>query len=1334
MSEEGKSDDIKIFKTIDEAEKYHNKNINDPNRIKSEKILIKMLDNSQVIEDLFKNFNTCDCLQDLNESKTAKYYKIKDYFDEINRRSNSDDETFTLKNFQILNQLYKSAIANKSAREYREQSAIMSDESSQGEYTPVKPSRKRSGDDELKTSAVGFNLRNVESVSSIDAELTKMAQIKKIVDAENDYIFTKGNGSFDHVARFFDGRNPVAAFNVNMHNYVDDSDDVRIAFMCLDGIDFFSEHFKKMGGLDIYKEAFEQMTYKLLLKDGKETTIYGSKKKISISNLHKNAGLIFCHFFGGGVKSVAYTNIFNKEIIESIGKELNQCAHYNAFKEQMRMVVSAQIQNFETLKITRMILPFSEVQEIQNHIRILTNAMLGIITFIEIKFATNFTNSLFASLVGPAILAMKKLVYCLMLPIFVKESLDSLVLNDNNAESKIARFGETYDQIAACESNVPVLTRQKLQVNEGNTDMTFIYINHSTGGLIISLLFSDVINNVIFGNYEFAEVSNKMSTIVGELNQLHEFGKSNGSYLNVISNNELVTEMDGIVTRLKTLLEETDANTGKTMWEYLTDASEQVSQSSMKQYRAIGETSLLLLLRLAERVYQGNGGGDPVNSQRLNRDSSFHDLKDLSHYRSMAVAHSGFAFVTNDMCDILKIDALLYLDDASLICAINAKLNELRSAELILRIHDICIKKIKQDFALLTTVEMPTLEQMIIEFDKLANNASTDIMKFVNATDVEICKYAKQYWPQQRDVDNKIESFMSSNVWSILNYTNIDKICLVPFQLAKLFSCIRYIGGADNNQREAFTRAKRDKVFKIQGGEFIIIPCHEPYVTEVEETSNASNARHVHLLDGKDALISILFNQVRLAGPVNFGVDLSTKRNPDIVCSNVGFPSLADAAGNPESKYSLACESLIKQFIISPRLRFSGLTLPKSIEFAKQIVKKREYFSVELLSVNMVGFLDQSDFPKITLANHSDKFISLRNAFVEVLKENARDVDELKDEMDSTELKLNELKTELMQQNQTSDSMIIDQDQKQSVMGELTKSLSTISKEYEDARDFYDPVNEKLEVFITTLLGFKGNDPAKFFSDEIYTLSYEISRIINLQQQQPDQKRFGLYFHTRLINAFCLVFFEKQRFSQIKVDEIDASKRSRKKTVKGGAYNILDSPNLNAFYQITPSDKNEFALTTAQPSDKNKFESIAPVQIEQYSNKMNENVSFDKITDENGDVLFVAEYGFYMDYGKIDPSDEDSEMQLMMFPIKTEEQLAEVQERFKPLQPTHIGGKGRRANRGAIKHKKTKKRASNAPLRRVTKNKNKNKNKHKTNKSEKKNKKNHYNNRKKTRR
>jgi hypothetical protein len=116
---------------------------------------------------------------------------------------------------------------------------------------------------------------------------------------------------------------------------------------------------------------------------------------------------------------------------------------------------------------------------------------------------------------------------------------------------------------------------------------------------------------------------------------------------------------------------------------------------------------------------------------------------------------------------------------------------------------------------------------------------------------------------------------------------------------------------------------------------------------------------------------------------------------------------------------------------------------------------------------------------------------------------------------------------------------------------------------------------------------------------------------------------------------------------------------------------------------------------------------------------------FDEYTLENGDKLYIAQYGVYTLI--------DDEGHRVMFPIKTEEQLAEVQERFKPLRPnTYIGGKGRRANRGAIKPKKTKKRVSNAPLKRITKN--KNKNKKKNNKSEKKNKKNHYNNRKKTRR
>lgn len=1300
--DEGKSDDIHIEDTIALAKNYRKQHRLDENRITSDKIFIKMENCEDEIVKMVEDILLFNDYLKSNE---------QEFIEQINKTYiQGGPELIDLERVVKLEGLKIAA----QTRQYKEDAS----ESSQNEETPVKPSRKRN----IEARAVGIDTGNVtERVTSVDVEIAKKKQIKEIVDAENAYIFTKGNVPFDHVNRFFSVGNPVAAFNMNMYNYVDDSDDIRIAFMCLDGVDLFSEHFKKMRELSNYKEAFERMTYKLLLKDGTETTIYGSKQKISISSLHKNAGLIFCHFFGGGLKSPANTTIFKKDVMNLISKELKQCAHYATFQTQIQNITTAQITAFQTAHITRMILPFAEVQDIQTHIRILTNAMLGIITFIEITFAKNFLNPLFATQVGPSILAMKKLVYCLMLPIFVKESLDSLVLNDNNAESKIPRFGETYDQIAACESNVPVLTRQKLRVNVSNTDMTFIYINHSTGALIISLLFSDVINNVIIGNYEFAGVSIKMSTIVGELNKLHEFGQRAGSYLNIISDNASVIKMNGDVTRLKTLLEERDPASGKTMWEYLIDASEQVSQSAMKQYRSIGETSLLLVLRLAEHIYQGNGGGDPVNSQRLNRDSSFHDLKDLAHYRSMAVSHSGFAFVTNDICDILEIDALLYLDDASLICAINAKLNEpipaATKSELFLRIHNKCIEHIKKDFALLTKVEMTTLDQMIIEFDKVANNAGVDKIAFVNATDSEIRKYAKQYWSQNRitEIESKMDLFMESNVWSILNYTNIDKICLVPFQVAKLLSCIRYIGGADNNQREAFTRAKRDKVFKTSGNEFIVIPCHEPYVTEVEETSPAANSRHVHQHNGENVLISILFGQVHLTGPVNFGVDLSTKRNPDMVCSNVGFPSLADAAGNPESINSLACESLIKQFIISPRLRFSGLTLPKSIRFANQMVIKRAYSSVELLSVDMVGFLDQSDFPKITSANYSKKFEDLCNAFLEVLNENYRVVDELKDEVDSSELKLNELKNELknelMQQTNTGDSMTIDQDQKQSTMEELTQSLSKISKEYGVAREFYDKVNNKLNDFIPLLRSFTGGAPDKFFSNEIYTLSYEMSRIISLQQQQQDQKRFGLYFHAQLINAFCSVFFDKHRFSQIEVGEIDTGKRARKKTVKGGASTMLDRLNLNELQRITPSDKNEIALTTTPSSEKIKMVSITPsVQSDLDLTKVNDDLSFDEIIDENGDVFFVAEHGFYMDYGKIDPDDEDSEMQLMMFPIKTEEQRKEVEERFKSLKSTHIGGKGRRTNRGAIKNKKTKKRASSIILRRVTKNKNKNKN------------------------
>jgi hypothetical protein len=149
-----------------------------------------------------------------------------------------------------------------------------------------------------------------------------------------------------------------------------------------------------------------------------------------------------------------------------------------------------------------------------------------------------------------------------------------------------------------------------------------------------------------------------------------------------------------------------------------------------------------------------------------------------------------------------------------------------------------------------------------------------------------------------------------------------------------------------------------------------------------------------------------------------------------------------------------------------------------------------------------------------------------------------------------------------------------------------------------------------------------------------------------------------------------------------------------------------------------------------------------PYEEESVKKQIDDRLLFDEATDKEGNIYFVSEYGFYLDIN------EDGK--LVAVPIKTEEQLAEVQERFKALRPdTHIGGKGRRANRDAIKPKKTKKRAPSTPLKRVTKNKNKNKknknnnnksvnnksgNKNNKSKKKKKNKKNHHNDRKKTRR
>jgi len=189
----------------------------------------------------------------------------------------------------------------------------------------------------------------------------------------------------------------------------------------------------------------------------------------------------------------------------------------------------------------------------------------------------------------------------------------------------------------------------------------------------------------------------------------------------------------------------------------------------------------------------------------------------------------------------------------------------------------------------------------------------------------------------------------------------------------------------------------------------------------------------------------------------------------------------------------------------------------------------------------------------------------------------------------------------------------------------------------------------------------------------------------------------------------------------------------------------LDKSSVNGdFYEkIAKDDIFEESTKTKSPSEfeisnemmkiiesinaKTRSEKEIYLKMEKYKKS-----TFGKMKLENGDDLYVAKYGFFTVI--------DENGRFMMIPIKTEEQLIdmqEVEEYFKPLHPdTHIGGKGRRANRDAIKPKKTKKRASTTPLKRVTKNKNKNNNGNNNKKSEKKkkNKKNHHNDRKKTRR
>ena len=1229
-----------------------------------------------------------------------------------------------------------------------------------------------------KRTVTGFAATD-SSAGSTDNVVEMMHEIKKIVDEENKRVFETKLEPFDHVRRFFEGDNQVCAFNPYMRGFTDDSDYIRIAFLCLDGNDLFSAHFKTMEDHENskYKEAFERMTYKLTSPNGGTTTLYGSDGKVSISSLHANACTLVVYYFGGKSSSFAkkiYDGILKNFSSNFSSKKITECEHFTTFKTQLDLITPAEIRSFLDAKITRITLPYSEVQDIQAHIRILVVSMLGIITFVEINLDEN---PLIKISISPHILAMKKLVYCLMLAVHVKEVLDSLVLNDHNDWSKLIEIGVSYDQIAACKSNVPVITRQKIKTHrDKEQDMTFLYMNHSTGALMISILYKEEIDRII---PRYRGVSEKMTTAIDKLFELMELGRAAGSYLNIIKNDELKTKMDQFVGELKTLLEERDTE-GKTTWEYLIYASEQVSQSAMKKYESLDETSFLLVLRVADHIYRANGGSNPLNSELFNSDSSYHDLKELLHYRSLAVAHIGFAFVANHFCSILGIDPLLHVEEASLIYAINSEMKANESSpgknQLFLHIHDTCIKKIKQDFSLLVKSEMPTFDQIVKTFDDLAKNPDITIKKFIEKTDTEITKHVKKYWSVDvRDIDSRIIFFMSFNVWSILTYTDINNLCLVPFQIAKLISCIRFVGGADKNQQEAFTRAPRDKVFKTRSGNFLVFPCTDPYVTTVEETSPDINMKHVHLYEGIETTISCAFDCLfRVDSPaVCHAYDMDTKRNPDPVCSNVGFPSLADAAGNPESQLRVACESLRRQFLIAPRNLACGLTLPKSGKFVEKLVEKKPYSAVELLSVNMVGFLDEPNFPTIKSSNYSNTFSRLNDEFIRVLETHRAYLTELEDEITDLETMINE---KLAQQKQTeflikeySNEMSVEEDQpKNQLVGidelnqlqETNKSEikklrlehSKCSEDYEDTRKFYNDVDSKLHDFIKHLKEYVDDGhPDKFFSDEIYTLSYEVSRIVNLQKQQQNQMPLGIIFHAKLVNAFCRSFFEKSRFSQIEVNAIDTTKRSRIK--KGGAPKFLDSYNkLPELGSTTYSDseKSDISLTPINHSEKFKLESSPAVQRDQVPTQTNNDLSFDEITDENGDVFFVAEYGFYMDYAKIDPDDENSEMQLMMFPIKTEEQLAEVRERFKALHPdTHIGGKGRRANRDAIKLKKTKKRAPSTPLKRVTKNKNKNKkNKNNNNKSgnnksgnnnkksekKKKNKKNHHNDRKKTRR
>jgi uncharacterized protein (UPF0262 family) len=424
-----------------------------------------------------------------------------------------------------------------------------------------------------------------------------------------------------------------------------------------------------------------------------------------------------------------------------------------------------------------------------------------------------------------------------------------------------------------------------------------------------------------------------------------------------------------------------------------------------------------------------------------------------------------------------------------------------------------------------------------------------------------------------------------------------------------------------------------------------------------------------------------------------------------------------DSAGGLKSLRHVIDKSLVTHHPYVVRCRIVGITAPFTSDKIDEIIKtnlqlKETFFSGEFES--LTNLINSSNFPKID----KDRVDVYFGIFIAKLETRIRENDALIQSGSSTSDVLSKINADI--------TILID-------------LLNDFLKVPVNKRP--DPHNYFLELVENLLLKFTRIQQSE--SGDIQIINSNITEIKRIIQEVfiLSRESLPIKFSKRIEAAHFGI--EAAHFGETsgpnKGGSVAPQETINFNEKTGFGETIMTGDSLKEF---TTTDKLNKPLINPNPStDFINSEPKLSSDEKKHEAEIENDLSFGEMIIVNGVKCVSSEYGFYIDIN------EDGK--LVAVPIKTEEQLAEVQERFKPLHPdTHIGGKGRRANRDATKPKKTKKRASTTPLKRVTKNKNKNKNKNNNNKSgnnksgnnnkksekKKKNKKNHHNDRKKTRR